>query len=111
MVMPLGSCKCVHEQIERIVKALIQLVDDKYPKTYSESRALLTANCDFGFILGLCVLKVILSNTNSLNKYLQDKNKDVITARQNADLTISTLRKCRNEESFENISERADKIS
>ena len=105
------AVKSVHEQIERIVKALIQLGDDKDPKTYSESRALLTAICDFEFILGLCVLKVILSNTNSLSKYLQAKNMDVITARRNADLTISTLRKCRNEESFENIWERADQIS
>ena len=60
------AVKAVYGQMERIVKALLTLSSDKDPKTYFESRALLTAICDLEFIFGLCVLKVILSNTNSL---------------------------------------------
>ncbi|KAL9983001.1 hypothetical protein ACROYT_G005121 [Oculina patagonica] len=67
------AVSAVYWQMERIVKALLTLSSDKDPKTYSESRALLTAICDLEFILGLCVLKVILSNTNSLCRYLQGK--------------------------------------
>jgi len=40
----------------------------KDPKTYFESRALMTAICDLEFIFGLCMLKVILSNNSSLCK-------------------------------------------
>ncbi len=74
------AVKAVTEQIERIVKALILLANDKDPKTYTDSRSLLNAICDFEFVLGLCVLKVILSNTNALSSYLQGKNVDVISA-------------------------------
>ncbi|XP_068692643.1 zinc finger MYM-type protein 1-like [Montipora foliosa] len=56
-----------------------------------------------GFILGLCVLKIILSNTSSLSAYLQGKTVDVVTARRNANLTLQTLRSCRNEESFKSV--------
>ena len=66
-------------------------------------RALLTAICDLEFVFGLCVLKVILSNTNSLCRYLQGKTVDVICARRNADLTIQTLHQCRSEESFKSV--------
>ena len=99
--MPVGSrIKAVYGQMERIVKALLTMSSDKDPKTYSESRALLTAICDLEFISGLCVLKVILSNTNSLCRYLQGKTVDVISARRNADMTIQTLRQCQSGESF-----------
>ena len=98
-----GAVKAVYGQMERIVEALLTLSSDKDPKTYSESRALLTAICDWGFIFGLCLLKVILSNTSSLSRYLQGKTADVISARRNADMTIQTLRQCRNEESFNSV--------
>ena len=94
------AVKAVYGQMERIVKALLTLSSDKDLKTYSESRALLTAICDLEFIFGLYVLKVILSNTNSLCRYLQGKMVDVISARRNADMTIQTLRQCR---SFSNV--------
>ena len=97
------AVKAVYGQMERIVKALLTLSSDKDPKTYSESRALLTAICDWEFIFGLCLLKVILSNTSSLSRYLQGKTVDVISARRNADMTIQTLRQCRNEESFNSV--------
>ena len=67
------AVKAVDQQLERIVKALLVLSTDKDVKTYSESRSLLHAICDFQFILGLCVLKIILSNTSSLSAYLQGK--------------------------------------
>lgn len=44
MVMKAG--KAVYGQMERIVKALLGLSADKDPKTYSESRTLLTAIYD-----------------------------------------------------------------
>ena len=53
MVMKAG--KAVYGQMERIVKALLGLSADKDPKTYSESRTLLTAICNMEFIFGLCV--------------------------------------------------------
>ena len=87
--------KAVHGQMEHIVKALLALSSDKNPKTYSESRALLTAICDLEFIFGLCVMKIILRNTNCLCRYLQGKTVDVISARRNANMTIQTLRECR----------------
>ena len=64
---------------------------------------ILNSICDFKFVFGLVVLKVILSNTDSLSKYLQGNNMDVITAKKTADATIETLSKCRNEESFQMV--------
>ncbi len=57
------------------------------------------------------MLKVILSNTDSLSKYLQGKNVDVITAKETADATMETLAKCRNEESFQMAWSRAEILS
>ena len=48
-------------------------------------------------------MKVILSNNNSLCRYLQRKTVDVISARRNADMTIQTLRQCWSEESFSSV--------
>ena len=90
----------VDQQLERIVKALLVLSTDRDAKTCSESRSLLHGICDFQFVLGLCVLKIILSNTSSLSTYLQGKTVDVIAARRNANLTLETLRSCRNVENF-----------
>lgn len=104
------AVRAVWEQMGRIVKALITLTSDRDPKTYAESRALLNAVCDFEFIFGLCLLKIILSNTNALCKYLQGKKMDVICAKQTADLTMKTLSKCRNEESFNNTWELASNL-
>ena len=92
------------------MKALVLLANNKDPKTYTDSRSLLNAICDFEFVLGLCVLKVILSNTNALSSYLQGKNVDVISARRNATLTIKTLKECRSDESYKLIWKRADQI-
>ena len=91
--------------MERIGIALLTLSSDKDPKTYSERRALLTAICFLEFIFGLCtcVLKVILSNTYSLCRYLHGKTVDVISARRNVDMSIQTLRQCRSEERFNNV--------
>ena len=72
---------------------------------------ILNSICDFKFVFGLVVLKVILSNTDSLSKYLQGNNMDVITAKKTADATIETLSKCRNEESFQMVWFRAQILS
>ena len=95
--------KAVDQQLERIVKALLLLSTDNDLKTYSESRSLLHNICDFKFVLGLCVSKIILSNTSSLSAYLQGKTVDVITARRNANLTLTTLQSCPNEDSFTSV--------
>ena len=39
---------------------------------------LLTSICDFDFVLGICVLKVILCSTSDLSRYLLGKSIDVI---------------------------------
>ena len=101
MAMPVGSRK--GRTRANGTHCLLTLSSDKDPKTYSESRALLTAICDLEFIFGLCVLKLILRNTNSLCRYLQRKTLDVISARRNANLTIKTLRQRRREESFKSV--------
>ena len=51
------------------------------------------------FISGLCVL----SNTDSLCRYLQGRTVEVISTRRNADMTIETLRQCPSEESFNRV--------
>lgn len=77
------------------------LADDKDRKAYTNSVALLNGICDSEFLFGLYLLKVILSNINSLSKYLQAKNMGVITARRNTNLTIKTHTHCQDESNFE----------
>jgi len=72
------------------MQALIVFLNDNHPRTYTESRALLNSICDLQFVFGLLLLKVILSNTNGLSKYLQGKTIDVSVARRNSELTIKT---------------------
>ncbi|KAK6191009.1 hypothetical protein SNE40_002759 [Patella caerulea] len=105
------SVKAVINQLPRIMKALLQLAKDRDAKTYTDSRALLNAVCDFDFMFGLVVLKVILSNTSSLSSYLQCKSIDVISAKKNADSTIATLQKCRNDQHFELAWKQSEKLS
>jgi hypothetical protein len=73
------AVKGVTEQIERIVKALIKLSNDKDPKTYSDSRSLLNSICDLEFLLHRTMYtKRYLSTTSVLSTYLQGKGVDVI---------------------------------
>ena len=99
------------EQMPRIIRALLSLSSDRDVKTYTDSNSLLNAICDFKFVLGLVVLKIILSNTDGLSKYLQGKNVDVIAAKETAEATMQTLTKCRNEESFQMAWSRAEILS
>ena len=64
------AVKAVFEQMPKIIRALLSLSLDRDVKTYTDSSNLLNAICDFQFVFGLVVLKVILSNTDSLSKYL-----------------------------------------
>jgi hypothetical protein len=102
------AVKAVTEQMRKIVRALLIFARDKDKKTYTDSRALMNAICDFEFVFGLILLKMILLNTNSLSKYLQGRSIDVITAKRNSDLTIKTFQKCRDEKSFELLWKRAE---
>ncbi len=97
------AVKAVTEQMPTIVKTLLFLTDDTDAKTYADSTALLNAICQFEFVLGLMILTAILSNTSALSRYLQGKNVDVINAKRNADLTIKTLRGCRDEDNFKRL--------
>ena len=72
--------RAVVEQITRI-----SCGGGRDPKTYTDSNALLNSICAFDFVSGLFLLKVVLSNTDSLSKYLQSKNMDVTTAKKTAD--------------------------
>ena len=108
IVMKAG--KAVYRPLGCIVKALLGLSADKDLKTYSESRTLLTAICNMEFIFGLCVLKVILSNTSNLSRYLQGDTVDVLSARRNADMTIQTLHHCRSEKSFNSVCQIASTV-
>ncbi|XP_068680521.1 zinc finger MYM-type protein 1-like [Montipora foliosa] len=57
------------------------------------------------------VLKLILSNTDNLSRYLQGEQMDVITAKKTADAVVKTLSNCRNEESFTLMWSHADVIA
>ena len=95
----------------KIIRALLIFSSDKDKKTYMVSRALINAVCDFEFVFGLILLKMILLNTNDPSKYLLEKSIDVISAKRNADLTIKTLQKCRDEKSFELLWKKAETLS
>ena len=97
------AVKAVEQQLPFIVKALIHLVNDSDPKTSTKSRCLLTAICDFSFVLGLQILKLILSNTASLSKYIQGENTGVTNVRSTAAATTETLYACRKDEHFDSI--------
>ena len=105
--------RAVDGQLERIIRLLMFLMRDKDSdtKTSSDARCLLEAICTFNFIFSLCVLKFILANTNALCKYFQGKSVDVFNARKKANMTISTLQKCRYELHFANMWEKAKIIS
>ena len=57
------------------------------------------------------VLKLILSNTDNLSRYLKGEQSDVITAKKTADAVVKTLSNCRNEESFTQMWSHADVIA
>ncbi|XP_015750834.1 PREDICTED: uncharacterized protein LOC107330786 [Acropora digitifera] len=106
-----AAVRAVLEQVPRIMEALVTLSKDRDPKTYSESNSLLHSICDFEFVYGLMVLKLILSNTDNLSRYLQGEQMDVITAKKTADAVVKTLSNCRNEESFTLMWSHADGIA
>ena len=53
------AVKAVSEQMRKIIKALLIFSSDKDKKTYKDSRALVKAVCDFEFLAGLILLKMI----------------------------------------------------
>ena len=85
------------------MEGVVTLSKDRDLKTYNESNSLLHSICDFKFVYGLMVLKLILSNTDNLSRYLQGEQMDVITAKKTADAVVKTLSNCRNEESLRDV--------
>ena len=102
-----AAVKAVVNQLLKIIKALLSLSKDRDPKTYNDSNSLLNSICDFRFIFGLTVLKVILSNTDGLSRYLQGKQMDVVTAKKSVDGVMKTLSGCRTQENFDLLWSRA----
>ena len=107
MGLSLDSCKGRVTQMPKIIDALIRLSGDKNPKTYRDSNSLLHSICDFRFVFGLMLLKIVLSNTDGLSRYLQGKKMDVVTAKRTVDTVVETLSKCRSKESFNLLWSRA----
>ncbi|RMX59097.1 hypothetical protein pdam_00009760 [Pocillopora damicornis] len=93
------------------MEALVTSSKDRDPKTYNESNSLLHSICDFEFVYGLMVLKLILSNTDNSSRYQQGEQMDVITAKKTAHAVVKTLSNCRNEESFTQMWSHADVIA
>ena len=106
-----AAVRAVLEQVPRIMAALVTLSKDRDPKTYNESYSLLHSICDFQFVYGLMVLKLMLSNTDNLSRYLQGEQMNVITANKTDDAVVKTLSNCRNEESFTQMWSHADVIA
>ena len=102
----------VLEQVPRIMEGVVTLSKDRDLKTYNESNSLLHSIFDFKFVYGLMVLKLILSNTDNLSRYLRGEKMDVITAKQRqlTDAVVKTLSNSRNEESFTQMWSQADVI-
>ena len=105
------AVKSVYLQLGRIVGCLIKLSEDKDSKTYTDARSLLNCMLNLDFIFGLCVLRVILMNTSNLNSYIQGKKMDIATLRKNANMTITTLKRCRTDDDFDNMWELTSKLS
>ena len=103
-----AAVKAVVNQLPKIIEALLSLSKDRDPKTYNDSNSLLNSICDFRFVFGLNVLKVILSNTDGLSRYLQGKQMDVVTAKKSVDGVIKTLSGCRTQENFDLLWSRAE---
>ena len=102
-----AALKAVVNQLLKIIKALLSLSKDRNPKTYNDSNSLLNSICDFQFIFGLMVLKVILSNADGLSRYLQGKQMDVVTAKKSVEGVIKTLSGCHTQENFDLLWSRA----
>ena len=97
------AVKAVYEQLERIIGCLLELSEDKDSKTSSGARSLLISILDFEFIFGLSILRVILMNTSNLNSYVQGTQIDIYALRTTAEMTINTLKGCRNDENAKQI--------
>ena len=94
------AVKAVYELLEHFVKCLMKLSEDKDANKYMEARSLLTAICNFEFLFGLCVLRITLMNTSN---NVQGKSIDIITTRNNANMTVQTLKKCRSDQHHQNL--------
>ena len=93
------AVRAVYQQIEWIVGCLLEMSQAKDSTTYSSARSLLRSLLDFDFVFGLVLLKLIFSNTSNLNSYVQGKDVDIYSLRQNSECAIYTLRQCCNDKS------------
>ena len=98
-----SSMKGTEDELHNIIKTLHELTNERDAKVSSEAKVLLKAVLDFEFIFGLSVLKIILPHTSHLSSFVQAVTIDVLKVKENADLTIETLKSCRNSESFNSV--------
>ena len=86
MVVQMGGYESCHRTYAKLSSSLQMTHMQKKRRPYAASTVLLNDICQFKFVLGLKILKVILSNTSALSKHLQGKKVDVINAKRNVDL-------------------------
>ena len=98
-----SSRKGIEDELHNIIKTLHELTNEREAEVSSEAKVLLKAVLDFEFIFGLSVLKIILPHTSHLSSFVQAVTIDVLKVKENADLTIETLKSCRNSESFNSV--------
>ena len=79
------------------------MTNERDAKVSSEAKVLLKAVLDFEYIFGLSVLKIILPHTSHLSSFVQAVTIDVLKVKENADLTIETLKSCRNSETINSV--------
>ena len=85
------------------------MTKERDTKVSFESKGFLQAELDFEFIFGLSVLKIILPHTSHLSSLVQSVIIDVLKVKENANMTIETLKSCRNFESFNSVWELSNK--
>ena len=104
------AVKGVKEELPRIIRYLWQIVQECDSKASADARSLLIAVLDFEFIFGLVTLMVILPIASRLNSFIQSTTIDIRKVRLNAELAVGTLQGCRDEEQFDLLWERINKL-
>lgn len=101
--MPVGSRKGLIRANETQFKSPAHAIFRKRSKNLLWEQTIIDRNFWLWLYFRIVCAEVILSNTNSLSRYLQGKTVDVISARRNAAMTIQTLRQCWSETSFNSV--------
>lgn len=90
---------------------LFLLSNDENRTVYHQRTYLFTAVFDFEFIFGVCLLKVILLNTDTFKSYFRGKSIDLVIVQKTAYSVNVVLKWCQNESSFNLIWKKCKKVS